>query len=76
MSTVIVSIAQCPDSGPSRGKFGTQSVPPYNNVDRAISPYDEQQKVPLPPTDTYSSVLRFLRQSFVLGTVQWDLVTS
>jgi hypothetical protein len=47
-----------------------------NWEDKAISPCDEQEKVPLPQTDTYSSVLRFLNQSFGHGTVQWDLVAS
>lgn len=37
---------------------------------------DEQEKPPLPQTETYSSVLKFVRQSLVGGTVQWDLVTS
>ena len=36
----------------------------------------EQGKVPLPDTDTYSSVLRFVKQSFVHGTVQWDMVAA
>ena len=35
-----------------------------------------QGKVPLPNTDTYSSVLRFVKQSFVHGTVKWDMVAS
>ena len=43
---------------------------------RAISFCDEQGKVPLPQTDTYSSVLRFLKQSFTLGTVETRTVTS
>jgi hypothetical protein len=37
---------------------------------------DEQGKVPLPQTDTYSSVLRLVKQSFVHGNIKWDLVTS
>lgn len=42
---------------------------------RLISSCDEQGEVPLPQTDTYSSVLRFVKQSFVHGNIKWDLVT-
>ena len=36
----------------------------------------EEGKVPLPNADTYSSVLRFVRQSFVHGTIQWGIAAS
>ena len=36
----------------------------------------EPAKVPLPNTNTYSSVLRFVKQSFLHGTVQWDKLAS
>jgi hypothetical protein len=41
----------------------------------AISFCGEQGKVPLPQTDIYSSVLRFVKQSFALGTVETHIVT-
>ncbi|KAK5056230.1 hypothetical protein LTR84_012783 [Exophiala bonariae] len=46
-----------------------------NSWDKMTSAYDAPEKVPLPQTDTYSSVLKFLRQSFVLGSVQWEVLS-
>ena len=34
----------------------------------------EPATVPLPNSNTYSSVLRFVKQSFLHGTVQWDML--
>ncbi len=42
--------------------------------DRLTLSGGESVKVPLPNTNTYSSVLRFVKQSFRHGTVQWDML--
>ncbi len=47
-----------------------------NREDRVRSPYDDQEKVPLPQTETYSSILKLLKRSFAVGSVQWDLVMA
>lgn len=46
-----------------------------NGRDKLTFPCDESERVPLPQTDTYSSVLKFLRQSFVQGSVQWGVIS-
>lgn len=47
-----------------------------NREDNIPSPYDDQENVPLPQTATYSSILKLLKRSFAVGSVQWDLVMA
>ena len=54
----------------------TPRVVADNRKDRTMSSCYDQEKAPLPQTDTYSEILRLLKRSFAVGTVQWDLVTS
>jgi hypothetical protein len=54
----------------------TPRVVADNTEDSTISPCYDQEKVTLPQTDNYSSILRLIKRSFAVGTVQWDLVMS
>ena len=52
------------------------SIAVNKREDRITLPCDDKERVPLPHTEIYSSILKLIKRSFAVGTVQWHLVTS